>query len=203
MTSGIPSFLSTVPDRALPAVHENIIGQTAVATDVIYCQIFTVGQLAFARDLALVDAQESLLEFLILIPVGDVHGAYAAVQSAGGYKIGIDIHIFLSFVFIVYIFDQSLFLHQFLPSTEISSPDWSRIPEQRSFCHCPQTKKNAVWSTVTSTRLPFHHRPAHEQNTYPSTKHGGVKIPSPDSKVSSGRIDNPFPIEADVNDQKK
>jgi hypothetical protein len=100
MTSGIPSFLSTVPDRALPAVHENIIGQTAVATDVIYCQIFTVGQLAFARDLALVDAQESLLEFLILIPVGDVHGAYAAVQSAGGYKIGIDIHIFLSFVFI-------------------------------------------------------------------------------------------------------
>jgi len=99
MTSGIPSFLSTVPDRALPAVHENIIGQTAVATDVIYCQIFTVGQLAFARDLALVDAQESLLEFLILIPMGDVHGAYAAVQSAGGYKIRIDIHIFPSFVF--------------------------------------------------------------------------------------------------------
>jgi hypothetical protein len=48
----------------------------------------------------------------------------------------------------------------------------------------------------------LHHRPAQKQNTYPSTKHGGVKIPGPGSKVASGRIDNPGPIEPEVNNQE-
>jgi hypothetical protein len=99
MTSGISSFLSTIPDSALAAMHENIIRQTAFAANVVQSQILTVGKLAFARDLALVDAEETFLEFLILVPVGDVHGTYAAVQSTWGYKIGIDTHIFLSFLF--------------------------------------------------------------------------------------------------------
>ena len=99
MTSGIPLLLGAVPDGALPAMHENVIGQTTVATDIVYGQILTVGQFAFARDLTLVKAEKPLLEFLVLVPMGDVNGTYAAVQAAGCYKIRIDIHISLSFMF--------------------------------------------------------------------------------------------------------
>jgi hypothetical protein len=95
MTSVIPLLLGAVPDGALPAMHENVIGQATVATNVVYGQILTVGQLAFARDLSLVKAEKPLLEFLILVPVGDVNGANAAVKAARCYKIRIDIHISL------------------------------------------------------------------------------------------------------------
>lgn len=92
-------FLSAVPDRALLTMHENVIGQATIATDVVYSQILTVWQLAFARDLALIEAEEPLLEFLILVPVGDVDSAHAAVQAARGYKVESSIHVFLSFLF--------------------------------------------------------------------------------------------------------
>jgi hypothetical protein len=72
---------------------------TAFVATCVYGQILTIWQPAFARDFALVEAQKPFLEFLILVSVGDVHGAHAAVQSTWGYKIGIDTHIFLSFLF--------------------------------------------------------------------------------------------------------
>jgi hypothetical protein len=69
---------------------------TAFVATCVYGQILTIWQPAFARDFALVEAQKPFLEFLILVSVGDVHGAHAAVQSTWGYKIGIDTHVFHS-----------------------------------------------------------------------------------------------------------
>ena len=79
MTTGIALFFRTISDFALFAMHEQVIRQAPLASDVLCGQLFTVWQRALAGDFASVKFHQALLEFLIVIPMGDINGADATV----------------------------------------------------------------------------------------------------------------------------
>jgi hypothetical protein len=83
MTSGVTFFPGAVPDLALPAVHEQYIGQAATAFDVFHGEIFAVGETAFVGYPALIKIDQALLEFVIVIAVGHINGADSAIKTAG------------------------------------------------------------------------------------------------------------------------
>ena len=89
VTAGIAFRLGTVPDVTLPAMHKAIVGQAALAADIRGGEVFTIGQRALAGNAAFVKAHQTLLEFFVVIPVGDMNCANAAIKAAGGGKGGI------------------------------------------------------------------------------------------------------------------
>ncbi len=93
VTSGIPLGLGAIPDGALPAMHKRVFGQAALALDIVHGQGVTVRKRTLARNIPLVDIQEPFLEFLIVVPVGDIDAANPAIQTTRRYKIRIDGHV--------------------------------------------------------------------------------------------------------------
>jgi hypothetical protein len=92
MTTRVLSFPGAVADFALAAMHEAFIRQTAAAFHVFDRKGFAVRKSALAGNISPVKAQQPLLEFLIVIPVGDVDGADAAIKTTGRNQIRIDRH---------------------------------------------------------------------------------------------------------------
>jgi len=92
VTTEIPLFSCAFFDIALSTVYEGIIRQAPTAMNVCYCKTISIGKLALAMDLALVDVEQSLLEFLIIVAMGNVDGADAAIEATRRNKVRIDGH---------------------------------------------------------------------------------------------------------------
>jgi len=82
MASGVTLFFRALPDIALFAVHEPIVGQASAASNIIRGKIFASGKSTFARHLSFIKAHQTFFEFLIIIAVCNVDGADAAVKAA-------------------------------------------------------------------------------------------------------------------------
>lgn len=81
VTTDIALFASTRSDIALSAVHKRIIGQAPTALDVFYGKTAGIRELTLTLDVALVDMEQSFLEFLIILTMGNVDGADAAIEA--------------------------------------------------------------------------------------------------------------------------
>jgi hypothetical protein len=92
MASGIALLFCTVPDLTLLTMHEQLIGQTAFASDIVYGKVFTIGKGAFAVNFPFVETDQPLLEFVIIFTVCDVNGTDSAIKAARRKKIRINLH---------------------------------------------------------------------------------------------------------------
>ena len=96
MASGKAYSPGAVTDSTLAAVHEPVIREASAASDILRQECFTVGKAAFSLNFSLIQIGQPFLEFLIVITMGNINGAYAAIQAAGGNKVRIDLHRFNS-----------------------------------------------------------------------------------------------------------
>jgi hypothetical protein len=87
---GIAFVCCAFPDVALPAMHEQVMGQAAAASDIIRRKPVTVGEGAFTRCLALVKGDQLFFKFLIVVLMGQMDGAHAAIKPAGGNEIRVN-----------------------------------------------------------------------------------------------------------------
>jgi len=81
VTTKIALFPGTGSDIALSAVHKGIIGQAPTAVNVFYGEAFGIRELTLTTGVALVDMEQSFLEFLIILTMGNVDGADAAIEA--------------------------------------------------------------------------------------------------------------------------
>jgi hypothetical protein len=61
MTSVIPLLTGAVSDLTLLAMHEQIIGEASLASDIFRCEMVTVGKRSLSGDTALVEPRQPLL----------------------------------------------------------------------------------------------------------------------------------------------
>jgi hypothetical protein len=87
VASGIAFVCCALPDVALPAMHEQVMGQAAAASDIFRRKLITVGESAFAGGSPLVKGDQLFFQFLVVVPMSQMDGAHAAVKPAGGNEI--------------------------------------------------------------------------------------------------------------------
>jgi hypothetical protein len=75
-----------VPDKTLFTVEKRLFGKATLAPNVFLGKILTVGKFA------LINAQETFPEFLIVIFCGEENSAHATIQTTRRQQIGIDLH---------------------------------------------------------------------------------------------------------------
>lgn len=92
MAAGVAALLGAVPDFALLAVHEEIVGQAPLAAYIFYGELLTIGEGSLAGHAALVKVHQALFEFLVVVAVGNMNGTNATVEATGGKEIGIWLH---------------------------------------------------------------------------------------------------------------
>jgi hypothetical protein len=99
MASGKALFLNAIPNIALFTVHKQVVRHAAPAMDIIDCQILAAGEHPLARDTSLIELDQPLLEFEIVVPLCDVNGTYPAVEATGTNQFWLYFHIYMSSVF--------------------------------------------------------------------------------------------------------
>lgn len=75
----VASFCCAVSDLALPAMHEPFIGPAATASNILCGEGFAVWQGTFAGSPSPVQFDQPFLQFDVIVAVGDVNGANAAI----------------------------------------------------------------------------------------------------------------------------
>jgi hypothetical protein len=96
MTSGVSLRLRAVPDLTLATMHKLFVRQATLAPDVIRSQAFTVGERSLAGGSALVETRQSFFQFVVLVAIRQVDGAYTAIKTAGRKEFGIYRHGFVA-----------------------------------------------------------------------------------------------------------
>lgn len=90
VASGIAFVRDAFPDVALPAMHEQVVGHTAAASDIVRRKLTTVGEGALTGGSPLVKGDQLFFKFLIVVFMGQADGAHAAVKPARGNEIRVN-----------------------------------------------------------------------------------------------------------------
>ena len=86
MAAFVSPSLNTLLDGTHSAEEKGIPGEASLTVYIVHREVFT------SRQLALIDADNPLLELHVVIPRGIIDRADAAVEAAGSQKVAIDFH---------------------------------------------------------------------------------------------------------------
>jgi hypothetical protein len=64
--------------------------------DIFYRQILTIREFTFARNASLIEIQQALFEFVVMITVCDINGTDSAIKAARRNQFGSYLHMHIS-----------------------------------------------------------------------------------------------------------